>query len=359
MVSSREEKKRRFIIDCLFIAIILAVAWFTLKYLLAWVLPFIIGYLIAAIVQPVAWLMHRKLHVGREFAGVFCVVVFVLLFVLLLTFGMSWLLHELASVAGMLPLLLQKFDASLSGITGRLNGMINELPIEISQQVNSAVVNMANELTRLSSLTTGAAAFAWSTVLKVPTVLISLLVTVVSACFISSDYPKIRGFFMRQLPEKYQSWAMDLKEFFFITIARLIRAYLTLMAITFTELCIGLGLMRVSHVVMIAALIAIVDILPILGTGTVLVPWAIIELVVGRQIFGLMLLLLYAIILVVRNILEPKIVGYHIGLYPLVTLIAMYVGLQAFGAVGLFTFPITVIVIKHMHDTGRLRLWKD
>ncbi|MDR3643739.1 MAG: AI-2E family transporter, partial [Clostridia bacterium] len=254
MVSSREEKKRRFIIDCLFIAIILAVAWFTLKYLLAWVLPFIIGYLIAAIVQPVAWLMHRKLHVGREFAGVFCVVVFVLLFVLLLTFGMSWLLHELASVAGMLPLLLQKFDASLSGITGRLNGMINELPIEISQQVNSAVVNMANELTRLSSLTTGAAAFAWSTVLKVPTVLISLLVTVVSACFISSDYPKIRGFFMRQLPEKYQSWAMDLKEFFFITIARLIRAYLTLMAITFTELCIGLGLMRVSHVVMIAAL---------------------------------------------------------------------------------------------------------
>ncbi|MDR3645587.1 MAG: AI-2E family transporter, partial [Clostridia bacterium] len=132
-----------------------------------------------------------------------------------------------------------------------------------------------------------------------------------------------------------------------------------LMAITFTELCIGLGLMRVSHVVMIAALIAIVDILPILGTGTVLVPWAIIELVVGRQIFGLMLLLLYAIILVVRNILEPKIVGYHIGLYPLVTLIAMYVGLQAFGAVGLFTFPITVIVIKHMHDTGRLRLWKD
>lgn len=355
----KEENKRRFILEAAFIAAVCAVLWFTLRYLLAWVMPFLIGYIIAAIVQPATWFLHKKLHIPRKGAGVFSVLVFLILIAAFLTFGVSWLLHELAAVFSMLPSLTRQFQDSLVGLTGRLSGFINQFPTEISQQVTNAVSDLAEKTTKLSSYSTGAASAVWNAAVKVPGVLLSVIITIVAACFISSDYPKIRGFFMRQLPAKYQEWAMDLKEFFFITVARLIRAYLTLMLITFAELCVGLSLIRVPHSIVVAAIIAIVDILPVLGTGTVMIPWAVVELVIGQQFRGAELLVLYVIIAVVRNTLEPKIVGHHIGLYPLVTLISMYIGLQAFGGPGLILFPLLTIVIKHMHDTGKIRFWND
>ena len=164
---------------------------------------------------------------------------------------------------------------------------------------------------------------------------------------------------MRQLPEKQQAWATDIKSFIFLTLGRLIQAYATLMLITFLELCIWLTLIGIPHSIMISALIAIVDILPILGTGTVVIPWVVIEFIMGNWHLGMLLLLMYGFILIVRNILEPKIVGHHIGLYPLVTLVSMYVGLKALGAVGMFIFPLTVIILKHLHDSGKVRIWED
>lgn len=360
MISLREEKKRRFLIDFAVVVVVAAIAWFGLKYLLNWLLPFLLGYIVAAIVQPVVYLMHKKLHVNRKFAGVFCAIVFIVLFMGLLTFGLSRLLMELASVLGMIPSMLKQFSGSLDGIHGRLTGIINTLPADLSTQLGNWLENASSQLTNLaSSLTSTATSAAFNTVLKVPGFLLNVIITVVAACFISSDYPQIRGFFMRQLPEKYQEIAMDIKNFFFITIARLLRAYMTLMLITFIQLAVWITLLGVQHSIMIAVMIAVVDILPVLGTGTVVIPWAVIELVIGNPTRGLLLLIMYVTIVILRNILEPKIVGHHIGLYPLVTLVSMYVGLQIFGAVGLFLFPITIIIIKHLHDTGKIKLWND
>jgi predicted PurR-regulated permease PerM len=131
------------------------------------------------------------------------------------------------------------------------------------------------------------------------------------------------------------------------------------MFITFCELCLGLTLLHVPHAIIISAVIALVDIMPVLGTGTVMVPWAIMEFIMGRGYSGLGLALIYAIITVVRNILEPKIVGHHIGLHPLVTLAAIVIGLKALGFAGMIFFPITIIILKHMRESGIVKLWKD
>jgi sporulation integral membrane protein YtvI len=322
-------------------------------------MPFIIGYFIAALVQPVVNKLHTRLRLNRRAAGVITVIVFLLIISLILSLCITKAIGELAAVTRLLPALFEQLAASVERMSKSISVYIDNLPVSYSKRVADTLENVYTQLAKMSSISDGTISFALNILSKVPGLMLNAIVTVVSACFMSMDYGRIRGFVLRQLPQKYQEWACDIKAFMFNTIAKLIRAYLTLMAITFAELCIGLVVMRVQHAVAIAALIAIVDVLPVLGTGTVLIPWALIELIMGNVYLAVCLAALYAVIMVVRNILEPKIVGYHIGLYPLVTLMSLFIGLKIFGFTGMILFPMIIIILKHLQDTGRLRLWKD
>lgn len=358
MEALKNEKKKSFIINFLVILIALLIAWFAFKFLLPWLMPFILGFFIAAIVQPYVRFLHKKVRINRKVAGVIAVLLFIILLGLLLTVGITKLFSELAAVFEMLPGLFSQFSHSMDGFNDKLLGYMNKFPVKLSSEFNSSINSLSSEFLKLSSLTGSAASFIFDLASKVPGLLLDIIITVVAACFISADYPDIRGFVMRQLPQKYQDILCDIKEFFFMTVARLIRAYLTLMLITFVQLAVGLLIIRVPHAVTIAALIAIVDILPILGTGTVMIPWAVIELFVGNIRMAVCLAALYAFIAIVRHVCEPKIVGYHIGLHPLITLISMFIGLKAMGVAGMFLFPMTVILIKHLQDTGKIKIWK-
>lgn len=121
---------------------------------------------------------------------------------------------------------------------------------------------------------------------------------------------------------------------------------------------IGLSILKISNSILIAALIAIIDILPILGTGGILLPWAIISIITGNIGLAIGLVSLYLLILIIRQVLEPKIVGNQIGLHPIVTLICMFVGAQLLGFIGLFLLPILVTILKKMNDEGVIRIFK-
>lgn len=358
MEALKADKKKKFIMDFLILLIAFFIAWITFKFLLPWFMPFIIGFLIAAIVQPYVRFLHQKVRINRKIAGVIAVLLFIILFALLITVGITKLFSELAAVFEMLPSLFSQFSQSIDGISEKLLGYMNRFPIKLSGQFNNSINNLSSEFLKLSSITGSAASFIFETASKVPGLLFDIIITIIAACFISADYPDIRGFVMRQLPHKYQNIVCDIKEFFFMTVARLVRAYLTLMTITFVQLAIGLLIIRVPHAVTIAALIAIVDVLPILGTGTVMIPWVIIELFTGNIRLAICLAALYAFIAIVRHVCEPKIVGYHIGLHPLVTLISMIIGLKAMGIAGMFIFPFIVILVKHLQDAGKIKVWK-
>ena len=359
MAAYREDKKLRFILNCAYIAVLFLIVWVAFRYLLGWFMPFIIGYLIAAFVQPAVHLLHKRLRMGRRVAGVVTVLLFMTVLALLLSLCVTKCLSELAAVAKVIPVLLEQLAASVGHISQRISDYVDSLPVSYSATVAKSIGDMSSEVMKISSISDGTVSFVFNLLSKVPGLMLNTVVAVVSACFISMDYGEIRGFVLRQLPEKYQDWACDIKGFFFNTIAKLIRAYLTLMAITFSELCVGLVALRVPHAVTVAAVIAIVDLMPVLGTGTVMIPWALIELLLGQVYLAVSLIVLYAIIVVVRNILEPKIVGYHLGLYPLLTLISLFIGLKIFGFAGMVLFPIILIILKHLHDTGKIRLWKD
>jgi predicted PurR-regulated permease PerM len=105
-------------------------------------------------------------------------------------------------------------------------------------------------------------------------------------------------------------------------------------------------------------IVALIDLLPVLGTGTVLIPWGIIAIIQKDYFTGFALLILYAITMVIRNIIEPKIVGASIGLYPVATLVSIFAGFNIIGIPGMFIFPITVLVLKNLNDEGKINIWK-
>lgn len=136
------------------------------------------------------------------------------------------------------------------------------------------------------------------------------------------------------------------------------KAYSLIIVITFIELSAGFWILKIPNAFVLGALVAIVDILPILGTGAVLLPWSILSFILGNLKIGVGILLLYLFVTAVRQTIEPKIVGKQIGLHPIVTLVLMYVGAQLMGVLGLLLLPILATIIKTLNDDGTIRLFK-
>lgn len=359
MTNSGDERKLKFIINCAYFVLIAVIAWLVVKYLLNWVMPFVIGFLIAAAVQPAARFCHRKNGANVKACSIAAVLLLVAAVMGAAAFGVSRLARGLRDASEHLPAIIEKLTQSLNRFSLWLAPVLHDVQVRTGFKIDTSLSGISAQILKISELPQTATAFLHSAVSSLPAFLLNLVITVVAACFIAADYPRVLEFLKRCIPKRYRQTAAELKSFFFTTVLRLLRAYLTIMFITFCELSVGLLILRVPNPVGLAALIAVVDILPVLGTGTVMIPWAIIELLMGKISLGIGLALVYAVITIARNILEPKIVGSHIGLHPLITLAAIVVGLKALGVAGMLLFPITVIFVKHLHDSGAIRLWKD
>ena len=197
-----------------------------------------------------------------------------------------------------------------------------------------------------------------STASKVPNFLVAFIVAVIACCFMTVDYKRITNFIMRQLSPARRTALLRTKTLTLNTLAKMAKAYGLIMLITFTELMLGLGLLKLigiykgGYLPLIAMIVAIVDILPILGSGTILIPWAVISLFTGR------LFVVYIIISVLRQFIEPRLVAGQLGLPPIATLVGMYFGLKLFSIIGMFIVPITINILKVLNDEGILHLWK-
>jgi predicted PurR-regulated permease PerM len=146
-------------------------------------------------------------------------------------------------------------------------------------------------------------------------------------------------------------------------LGKMVKSYATLIFVTFCEVSIGLNILKLigvyggGYIIAISVVTAIVDILPVLGTGTILIPWAVYSLFTGNVGLGIGLIVLYALITVIRQILEPRLVSMNVGIHPVITLLGMYLGVRLFGVFGIFILPITFFLIKALNDEGIIHLW--
>jgi sporulation integral membrane protein YtvI len=187
---------------------------------------------------------------------------------------------------------------------------------------------------------------------KVPSFLITVLFTVMLSFFISIHYEEASAFLAKNAPENVSRVFRDARVHLFDAVLKYLGAMLTMMAVTFCELLAGLTLLRLQNAVIVAAGIALLDALPVIGSGTALVPWAIVELLRGNIFFGVGLVLLWGVILFVKSTLEPKLVGDRLGLNPVVALTAIFVGYKLFGFAGMILMPITAHILITLYKNG-------
>ena len=187
-----------------------------------------------------------------------------------------------------------------------------------------------------------------------PSLLAGAAFTALSALFGCADYNGVKAGIKRLLPERAVNKASLIVKTSADTLSALMKAYGLLMLITFAELLTGLGIMSLAgygtgSVVTAALVISIIDVLPVLGTGTVLIPWGIFEMLSGRTVSGIMLLVLFAVTEIVRNLLEPRLIAGRLELHPFFTLAGVYVGGRLFGAAGIFIMPLAMMIFRQLH----------
>jgi sporulation integral membrane protein YtvI len=192
--------------------------------------------------------------------------------------------------------------------------------------------------------------------MKIPTILTALIIGCIAAFYMLYDYDKISNTIKKPLSPKTTQFVDLFNNKVLMSMIKMIGSYVLISAICFGELCIGFLILGIQDALFIAIIIALLDVLPIVGSGAVLVPWGVASMVFGDPIRGVGLIVLWIVIVIVRQIVEPKIVGTQLGLHPLITIISMYVGLQLMGGLGLVMGPLYVIIWKAMIENGMIKI---
>ena len=323
------------------------------KWLFPVFLPFLLAWTAALLLQPVKSRL-AKAGFPRILASALPVVLFVSVLGLACYLIVSRLYGELSLFASNAADFLTRAwtdDGFSSDIIAKIDGALpffrsSEWLESARRSLGDFFGGSAGEL--ITSLTTRILPILGDFLAFLPDALMYVFVFAFSCWYFTLDFDRINGAVARVMPQKARKLLSDAKSGLSGTLGKLVKAYLLILLITFTELFIALSLIGVRYSLVIAFLTSLVDILPLLGTGTVLIPWGLFELVFGSTAKGIGLLVTYGVITVVRELIEPKIVGKTMGLHPLLALASMYAGLRFFGIAGLVTFPILVTFAKNI-----------
>jgi sporulation integral membrane protein YtvI len=329
------------------VALGIAIGLFLLYKSLYYFAPFIIAFMLASLIEPVIKLMVNKMKLPRSLASFISLILVLTLLGYLISLIVSKSILELKGVATILPQYLGEAYRNITGLISEGNNVLITMPPEVTENVGGIISSLFSYLTNtLNTFAKSLSGVVISTAASLPGALVFLLTTILSTYFLSSGRHEIVGFLRRTLPLNWYNKIFVIRDELFTSAFKLVKAYLIIMSITFTELLIGFSIIKLKYAFILAIIIAIIDILPVLGTGGVLIPWVLYSFLTKNTRMGLYLLIIYLIILIIRQIVEPKIIGHQIGTHPLVTLITMYLGFKLIGAAGLILGPITVLILK-------------
>lgn len=185
-----------------------------------------------------------------------------------------------------------------------------------------------------------------------PNFFLATVICIIASIFFALDYDGISKAVLGVLPDKAQTIIRTAKRALGVIVGKYLKSYMIILLMTFAQIAVGLLIIGVDNALVIALLVAVFDILPIVGSGLVLAPWAAIKLLQGQIGTGIGLAVLWAVVIIVRQYAEPKIVGKQVGLHPLATLLCLWVGLKLAGGIGMFALPIGLLIIMELKAEG-------
>ncbi len=358
------EKKRKFIINVAYWALIFAIVYFVMKKAVIVCMPFVISFILAACLQPLIRIISRKFKIKQKPASLIVVTLFFCTVGLLVTLLVIRLVITGTDLASELPhfyseMILPTVESAMAN----LQNLLRKFKPDITVNVNEVISWLGDRLQQMTFL----AEKAVDILSGIPGLVVSTFIAIVSTYFMSSDFEGISAWCLAQLSEKHRNTVLEIKKYITEILFKYIRSYLLIILVTFSELLAGLFVISriftdmfsgFGHILAVSAIVAVFDILPVVGTGTVVVPWAIIQFLTGAYGKGVALLILYGITLTVRQVIEPKIIGVQVGLHPVATLMAMIIGTSLFGVVGLFGFPVTLALLADLNRRGKIHIFK-
>lgn len=353
------ERKKEFLISFLYVCVIIAISYFAVKYLLGSLLPFIIAYLIVSVSsETIEKLTFGKLK--KKTASI----IFTLLIVTILAVIIYLILSGIISEAIRLYTRINNSEM-LSDLGTKADEYFRSFDeSSLTYKIYSTLSDYLSKDTELfeklsSEYLPKAISFLMGFISFFPSAIIFIFVLFISLFYIGYDYDKITDFLCLQLSDRMLETISETKEILFSTVKELFKSYFLLTFITFIQLLIGFIILETDYAFILAATICFIDLLPILGTGTVLFPWSAICFLLGDYKRAVGLLVLYAVISIFRQVAEPKIVGANLGLSPLLSLISIFMGFRLFGFWGLIIFPIIMITVIRLNEKGLIKLYKN
>ncbi|NLL04305.1 MAG: sporulation integral membrane protein YtvI [Clostridiaceae bacterium] len=310
-----------------------------------YIAPFLIAFALSSIMEPLIKFLMKKVKLNRKASAIISLLLVMLIIGLVLAFLISRVYQEALSLSVIIPEYSKNIYDNVKEYISRGSEIYLRLPEEATKSIEGMVANLTSNVSEIGS---SFAKGLLNTAISIPQAIIFVIITMLSTFFMASDRDKIYEYIKLNIPEDWVNNVITIKDDMFAALFGYIKAQLILMSITFVELSIGFAIIGVKQNILLGLLISIIDALPILGTGGVLIPWAIYNFITRDIRMGISLIILYGVVLVVRQLIEPKVLGQQIGLHPLVTLLSMYLGLRIFGYIGMIIGPITILLLKNI-----------
>ena len=347
-----KERITQFLIQFAYGAVILGLVFLGFKYVLPLLMPFLLAYLFSLLLHKPADYLSKRLKIGRRLvAAVLVTLFYLLLAVLALLVGSELFTFARDAMSRFNTVIIPSVEA-LTEWASRWTRRLDPNVISVLEGMeNSLLLSLRSKVAEISTrVVTGIMS-------GVPSGFLNVLFMVIATYFISLDFGLLRWAVARRIKSEIYEKIIAGATYLSTTLGRLARSYLLIMCITFVEQAIGLTILGVDYSILIAMAIAVFDIFPVVGSGTIMLPWAVSSLVTGDMKRGVGLLVMYVIITIVRQSIEPRIVGDHVGLHPLLTLMCMFVGFRVFGGVGMLGLPILVAVLNGLENDGVITLF--
>lgn len=325
-------------------------------YLLSFFAPFIIAIIICAINEPVISFLQKTFRLKRKTASVLSLLLTVSIIAVLIFLAVLKTYYELIKLQNNLPYYIETVSNTFNGYYDWASVFYHNLPDNISEGFEA---NFKEILPRIEKLITSIASSILNSITSIPKIAVFSTVTLLSSYFISSDRNTIGKFIYRQLPIKARKDYYGIKHKTITGIIGYFRAQLILISITFIEATLGFLVIKADYAVLMGLVVALSDAIPILGTNIVMIPWIIWNVAAGNMKMALGLTAVYILGIIIRQIVEPKIVAHQTGLHPFITLISMYTGYIVFGFLGLFIGPVLMVFLKNLQSSGIIHIWNE
>lgn len=357
-----QQKYKDFLIKFGFLAAVAAIVFVFIRFLLKPLLPFIVAFVVAAFLQPVMKWLLNKLHFKSSREGIAAVIITVTCYVILVGLVLLLLIGLAAAVidwaSGLPDLFANTIAPWVETSLEQLLTFIYVLNPEMGLFVHDMLPDVLSSLSStIMNISVSLVSWASSVGTQLPGAMLAAIICVIATVFLVKDYDRVMGRVLSVLPVKGQVVVGQIRVATVGILVNFARSYILILFITFLEVFVGLTIIGIENAAVIATLIALFDFMPILGSGMILLPWTIFTLIQGRIKRGIGLLVLWLVVVVARQIIEPRIVSKRVGLYPLVTLLCMWMGLKLFGGVGMLALPVIVLIIKDLYESGLLNIF--